>query len=45
MDNEMNILLDNKNITNKIIDWSLYTKENKVIVKITYLSGKSFFLT
>ncbi|ELC8332925.1 DUF2726 domain-containing protein [Clostridium perfringens] len=43
MDNEINILLDNKNITNKISDWSLYTKENKVMVKITYLSGKKFF--
>lgn len=44
MDNRINIFLDKKNITNKISDWSLYIKENKVIVKIKYLSGKSFFL-
>lgn len=43
MDNRINIFLDKKNITNKISDWSLYIKENKVIVKIKYLSGKSFF--
>lgn len=43
MGKKVDIILDNKNITDKIESWNIVSKKGILEIKITYLSGKKYY--